>query len=89
MGLPVSPIIANLYKEKFEFKLITSASHPPRVWMQFVDDTFVVIEKDCAQEFTDHINSLHPHIKFTNYPEKEGSSPLFEHFGITNTPGGW
>ena len=70
MGLPVSLIIANLYMENFEVKPITSAPHPPCIWMRYVDDTFVVIDKDREQDFTDHINSLDPHIKFTNDPEK-------------------
>ena len=88
MGLPVSPIIASLYMENFEVKAITSTSHPPRICLRYVDDTFVVIDKDRAQDFTDHINSLDPHIKFTNDPEKEGwCLPIFGHFG--NTPGGW
>ena len=86
MGLPVSPIIANLYMKNFEVKAIISASHPPRVWMRFVDDTLVVIEKDRAHEFIDHINSLDLHIKFTNEPEKEGSLPFCD---IFDTPQGY
>ena len=72
MGLPVSPIIANLYMENFELEALKSAKQPPRVWRRYVDDTFVVIKKDFAQEFTDHINSLNPNIKFTNAPEIDG-----------------
>ena len=29
MGSPVSPIVANLFKEDFERKALASASHPP------------------------------------------------------------
>ena len=40
--------------------------------MRYVGDTFVVIDKDRAQDFTDNIiNSLDPHIKFTSDPEKK------------------
>ena len=78
MGLPVSPIIANLYMESFEVKAITSVPLPPRVWMRYVDDTFVVINKDYAQQFTDYINSLNQHIKFTNDPETEGTLPFLD-----------
>ena len=78
MGLPFSLIIANLYMENFEVKAITSASHLPRIWMRYVDDTFVVIDKDRAQDFTDHINSFDPHIKFTNDPEREGCLPFLD-----------
>ena len=78
MGLPVSPNIANLYMKGFEVKAITSAPHSPRVVMRYVDDTFVVINKDHAQQFTDHINSLNQHIKFTNDPETEGTLPYLD-----------
>ena len=36
MGLPVSPIIGNLYMESFEVKAITSAPHSPRVCMDAI-----------------------------------------------------
>ena len=42
MGSPVSPIVANLYMEYFEVKALQSASHPPRYWFRFVDNTWVI-----------------------------------------------
>ena len=37
MGSPVSPIVANLYRECFERKALSSANNPPRhgsgLWM--------------------------------------------------------
>ncbi|XP_072028106.1 uncharacterized protein [Amphiura filiformis] len=78
MGLPVSPIIANLYMEWFENKALTSTADPPRIWLRYVDDTFVVINKDKVQQFTDHINSQNEHIKFTNDPEKDGQLPFLD-----------
>ena len=78
MGLPVSPIIANLYMESFEQKALRSASVSPKVWYRYVDDTYVVINKDKVQEFTDHINRQNPHIKFTNDPEKDGQLPFLD-----------
>ncbi|XP_072025293.1 uncharacterized protein [Amphiura filiformis] len=78
MGLPVSPIIANLYMEWFENKALTSTADPPRIWLRYVDDTFVVINKEKVQQFTDHINSQNEHIKFTNDPEKDGQLPFLD-----------
>ena len=51
--------------------------------MRYVDNTFVVIKKDFGQEFTDHINSLNPNIKFTNDPIVDGKLPFFGHIGKT------
>ena len=43
------------------------------MWM-----THVVINKDKAQEFTDHINRQNPYIKFTDDPEKDGQLPFLD-----------
>ena len=65
MGSLVSPIVANLYTRHFERKALWSASHPPRYWSRFVDDTWVIQQKAHKQAFLDHINSIDSAIKFT------------------------
>ena len=64
MGLPVSPIVANLYMESFERKAIVSAINP-QAWFRFVVDTWVIQQQAHKQGFLDHINSIDPAIKFT------------------------
>ena len=41
MGSLVSPIVANLYMEHFEKKAFSTTS-TPRLWMRYVDDTFII-----------------------------------------------
>ena len=65
MGSPVSPIVTNLYMEHFEREALQSASHPPRFWFRYVDDTWVIQQRAHKQEFQEHINSIDPAIKFT------------------------
>ena len=65
MGSPLSPIVANIFMEKFEEEALATAPHPPSLWKRYVDDTFVIQEEKCSNEFFQHINSLEDKIKFT------------------------
>ena len=42
MGSLLSPIVANLYMETFERETLASAVTAPRLWLRYVDDTFVI-----------------------------------------------
>ncbi|XP_077986089.1 uncharacterized protein LOC144440576 [Glandiceps talaboti] len=73
MGSPVSPIVCNLYMEQLELRAIETAPHPPLWWYRYVDDTHTKLKKCHSQEFTDHLNSLDPDIKFTTEEEQDRS----------------
>ena len=78
MGSLVSPIVANLYMEYFERKACSTAS-TPRLWMRYVDDTFVIQQEDQKQSFLDHINKVDPVIKFTVEDNQEnGAIPFLD-----------
>ena len=65
-GKPISPIIANLVMEWFEQHALESYSGiPPRLWLRYVDDTFVIINRNEQDSFFTHINSINDNIKFT------------------------
>ena len=64
MGSPVSPIVANLYMEHFGRKALSTAS-TSRLWMRYVDDTFVIQEEGHKQTFLEHMNKIDQAIKFT------------------------
>ncbi|XP_072033246.1 uncharacterized protein [Amphiura filiformis] len=66
MGSPVSPIVVNLCMESFEQQALQSyPGVKPRLWLRFVDDTFVIIERTELEGFFQHINKLDDNIKFT------------------------
>ncbi|KAI8493809.1 hypothetical protein Bbelb_281560 [Branchiostoma belcheri] len=69
MGSPVSPIVVNLYMEKFETKALSTFNDtPPANWFRYVDDTWCRLKKRVAADFFDHINQIDDNIKFTQEP---------------------
>ena len=85
MGSPISPIVANLYMEKFEARALSASPNLPLMWKRFVDDTFVVMKKAYKEEFLTYLNSVDKNIQFTNEePRPDGSIPFLD---ILITPG--
>ena len=79
MESPLSPIVANIFMEKFEEEALDTAPHPPSLWKRYVDDTFVIQEEQHKDEFFHHINSIGPNIKFTAAtPKADGSMPFLD-----------
>ena len=65
MGYPISPIVANLFIEEFEIKAINTATNPPRIWLKYVNDTFVIQKAEHTYQFLQHINSIDLPMQFT------------------------
>ena len=82
MGSPVPPIVANLYMEYFEKEALESAKNPPSLWLRYMYTLDVIfmtkIHEYDIQSFTDHINSIDEHIKFTSEEEEDGSIPFLD-----------
>ena len=68
MGNSLSPIVANLYMEFYETKLITTLPLYNNIhcWFRYVDDILAIIPNDFpVQQFLTQMNSLVDSIKFT------------------------
>ena len=72
MGSPISPLIANIFMEEFEFKALSSVPQAPSLWLRFVDDIFVINKAEHSQDLLHHINNQDPHIQFTVEPTQQG-----------------
>ena len=78
MGSLVSPIVANLHMEHFEKKDF-STTFTPRLWMRYVDDTFIIQQERQKQTFLEHINKVDPAIEFTVKGHQEnGTIPFLD-----------
>ena len=78
MGSPVSPIVANLFMEHFEEKALSTCTARPRLWLRYVDDTMVIIDRDKVEDFHSHINDQHPSIAFTIETEENASIAMLD-----------
>ena len=79
MGSPISTLIANLFMEEFEVKALSTATHPPCLWLRFVDDTLVILRAEHSTQLLHHINSQDPNIQFTvEEPGTDGSIPFLD-----------
>ena len=79
VGSLVSPILPNLYMEHFDREALRSASHPPRFWYRFMDDTWVIQQQAHKERFLDHINSVDPANMFTvEGNQEDGAIPFLD-----------
>ena len=87
MGLTVSPIVVNLYKKHFEEKKkVLVLPSPPRLWMRYVDDPFVIQQEGQKQTLLEHINKVNPAIKFTAEDNQEnGACPFLDTLAKSKT----
>ena len=65
MGSPISVIVGNLVMEFIENKMLKDFASPPRIWLRYIDDTFVVLKKTEVVSFHKFINNIEESIKFT------------------------
>ena len=78
MGSPVSPIVANLFMEWFEEAAIRTFRYEITIWRRYVDDTMVALCNSLLEDFTGHINSIDPAIKFTREEEEDGRIAMLD-----------
>ena len=79
MGSPINPTMVNLFMEEFEIKAINSASHPPSLCLRYMDKTFFIQKAEYSNQSLHHINSIDPHIQFTQEtPVTEDSIPFLD-----------
>nr|VZI05075.1 unnamed protein product [Spirometra erinaceieuropaei] len=68
MGSPISGFIAEAVLQRLES--LVFQHHRPKFWARYVDDTFVVIERDQVLTFQEHLNAVFPDIQFTMEEEE-------------------
>nr|VZI53751.1 unnamed protein product [Spirometra erinaceieuropaei] len=67
MGSPISGFIAEAVLQRLDS--LVFQHHRPKFWTRYVDDTFVVIERDQVVTLKERLNSGFPDIQFTTEEE--------------------
>ena len=80
MGLPLAPILANIYMGYHEKEWIRNYNYGGLYYYKrYVDVIFTVFEtKDHAVSFYNYINRQHSNIKFTMETEEAGKIPFLD-----------
>ena len=68
MGTKLAPSYGNLFMTTFEDKYVYTHPQQPQLWNRFIDDIFVAWPHgmDSLIKFIEHLNTVHPTIKFTS-----------------------
>nr|VZH92680.1 unnamed protein product [Spirometra erinaceieuropaei] len=77
MGSPISGLIAEAVLQRLES--LVFRHHRPKFWARYVDDTFVVIERDQVLTFKEQLNAVFPDIQFTMEEEENNQLAFLDH----------
>ena len=80
MGSPLSPIVANIYMESLETRALETFRVKPKLWVCYVDDTFVLWQhgEEQLETFHEHLNTQHSSIQFTKEVECDNKIPFLD-----------
>ena len=79
MGNALSPIIANLYMEFYETKILSKVLPSHVIWLRYIDDVLCALPVDLDPDsLLNKINELNKNIQFTLEIEKESSIPFLD-----------
>lgn len=87
MGLPLSPILADIVMEHVLDKALNSLNFKLKSCVKYVDDLFLVIPKKRLQETINIFNSINPKIQFTHEMEQNNILPFLDVLVIHNPDG--
>eukprot|EP00061_Rhincodon_typus_P002385 g17410.t1 len=76
MGSPISGLIAQAVMQRLESMALLLIQ--PKLWIRYVDDTFVIIKWAKLEETRKVINNTLTGIKFTRQEEKNKQLPIMD-----------
>lgn len=78
MGSPVSVTMANLIMEHLEMTALRRTLHEIKFYRRYVDDTFVILNREHVTDFLSTLNGVEPSIQFTYEVEHDNKLPFLD-----------
>ena len=78
MGAPISVIVANIVMRSIEQKALDQLVNRPLTYKRFIDDLFLIVEKDDIDSCFHIFDSIHPAFKFTLEEEQDKALPFLD-----------
>ncbi|KER31053.1 hypothetical protein T265_02616 [Opisthorchis viverrini] len=76
MGSPISGFIAEAVMQRLEHAVLPIIN--PKLWIRYVDDTFVIMKRDSVHEAHELLNTTFEDIKFTIELERNNRLPFLD-----------
>nr|VZI27786.1 unnamed protein product [Spirometra erinaceieuropaei] len=76
MGSPISGLLAELVLQRLERAVVHTFE--PKMWLRYVDDTFVIIETREVERLHQSLNSVFPAIQFTREEATGDTLPFLD-----------
>jgi len=78
LGIPLGPVLANLFVVNHKFLLFNSTTKP-YMYLRYVDDTFAIFKTESGSKmFYNKLSSMHPSLKFTMEKNTDGTLPFLD-----------
>ena len=78
MGLPLSPVLANIFMVELETSVKPNLSNEIKLWKRLVDDTYCLVRSEYINNILLALNSFHKNIKFILKIEKDNTIPFLD-----------
>ncbi|BHF65081.1 hypothetical protein SprV_0200809000 [Sparganum proliferum] len=86
MGSPISGFVAEAVLQRLES--LVFQHYRPKFWARYLNNTFVVIDRDQLLTFKEHLNSVFPDIQFTMEEEDNNQLAFLDIFACRKDFGG-
>ena len=78
MGLPLGPVLANIFMVEWERSVIPTLMDKMKCWTRYVDDTLCYIKTDSIDYVLKILNGFHRNIQFTHEVEIDSKNPILD-----------